>query len=104
MNAISVSEDVYPNISEIYAYAENVFVVQTKNHRTIKVIVAKIVRCGMISKYYAFYEKLQTIELNGQTYEIWSVANLPWADGKTVEECMRTALHFVNEVGKQRQE
>ncbi|ATW24174.1 hypothetical protein [Candidatus Formimonas warabiya] len=93
---ICVSREDYPNITEIWGHGENTIVVNTTDGRRVKITAAHNIRSGAIPNYYADYEEVREIEIDGETLEVWVDAHYPWQDGDTVEDCLLGALVWVN--------
>lgn len=95
---IRVAEDQLTNLTEIYALAENVVEVVTANHRTIRITAKQKVR-GPLAPFWAAYDELVHTTIDGEACQVWVRGEFPWAKGDTIEQCLRSAMFFVNEAG-----
>ncbi|NLO90195.1 MAG: hypothetical protein GX088_07745 [Clostridia bacterium] len=93
---ISVPREKFPNINEIWGYGPNTIVVNTNDGRCIKITAAKNIRSGGTSIYYSEYEEMKEIQVGDKTIRVWVVADYPWREGETIEQCLLEALVFVD--------
>lgn len=61
-------------------------------HRTLRITARRRLPDG---DYCAAYEERIESELDGADRTLWVETEFPWADGATVEECLRQALALV---------
>lgn len=65
--------------------------------RVFRITAARNLRVP-VGEYWALYEERLPIETIGKDYTVWVRATeFPWAAGQTVEQCLRGALHWVND-------
>lgn len=61
-------------------------------HQTFRITAKRRLPHG---DFCAAYEERVETEIDGIYRTLWVEAQFPWADGATVEDCLRTALTFV---------
>ena len=65
--------------------------------RRFRITAAKALH-GTQHSHWALYEEEVPIETIGKDYTLWVRSReFPWAEGSTVNECLRSALHWVND-------
>lgn len=92
---ISLRDDQYPNISEVWGIGTNSIVAYTTDGRCVKITARHNIRSGTTPNYFASYEERREIHIGGETSEVWARADYPWQDGRTVEECLVLALQWI---------
>jgi hypothetical protein len=97
---ISVGEDQFKNIVEIWDAGPNTIQVITASYRTIRISALGNIRSGTKPNYFAHYEEQVEIEPKlGQRLRVWADAHFPWQDGSDVEQCLLRALRWIDEEG-----
>jgi len=97
---ISINEDHFKNIREIWQIGTDTLVAVTANHRTIQIQACRNVRSGATPNYFAHYDELVEIQSEkGSRLEVWARDNFPWQDAEDAEKCLLRALHWVDEQG-----
>jgi hypothetical protein len=61
-------------------------------HRTVRITAKQRLPNG---DFCAAYEERIETEIDGVFRTLWAETEFPWADGSTLEECLRKALEFV---------
>lgn len=92
---LNITPELYENISEIYETGNQSVVVVTNDSRTVKITARKVLR-GPNANYVANYEQLVSQNVNGQCVRMWVEVHYPFAQGKTIEDCIKYAMWFVN--------
>jgi len=97
--SISVPADIFPNIHEIWEISPNAVEAWTANGRHIRVTAVKNIRAKTRSYYIAKYEEEISVTLDGVPQRVWVNPDFPWQDGGSAEQCLMSALGWVNERG-----
>lgn len=98
---LQIEEAEFENLSEIYVIGENSVHVVTKNGRTFRIFAKETIRGP--HRYSASFDELvrglfEAEEVPDNVHSVWIIAhNMPWQDGISIEGCIRTAMHWVNE-------
>ncbi|MGB6561350.1 MAG: hypothetical protein WBE69_01960 [Candidatus Binataceae bacterium] len=97
---ISVGQDQFKNIVEIWDAGPNTIQVITASYRTIRISALGNIRSGTKPNYFAHYEEQLEIEPKpDQRLRVWADAHFPWQDGPDAEQCLLRALRWIDEEG-----
>ena len=95
---LQIENSQFNNINEIWIIGSHCVEVYTQNHNHYKIIAKENVWSGTTASFSASYEKLETLNINNVSKEIWvRDVSLPWANGDTVEECIKAGMGWVNQ-------
>ena len=94
---LTIRKDEFENLIEIWGIGPTSVEVVTKDHRHFRVTAARNIRSGAEPQYFAQYEQLHTVTVDGMERQLWGATSFPWQDGATIDECIRLALVWVDE-------
>lgn len=95
---INIQKNSFLNIQEIWVNNCHTIEVVTNKDNRYKIISQENIRSNATPKYYAAYEKLISVNINGNDMDLWiRDSSLPQQYGDTNEECVTSALGWVDE-------
>jgi hypothetical protein len=94
---LTIQKGELENLIEIWELGPTCVEVTTKDRQHFRITAARNIRSGATPKYFAHYEQLYKLTINGKEHEVWGATTFPWQDGETVEKCIGPALMWVNE-------
>lgn len=108
---IELDVSLFRGVSECWEVSSHAVEVLTTDGRHIRVSARRAMHRRDVF-YDAEYEELATLDsvegvlevqdrstyalAEGRFAPVWLPADFPWATGKTVEECLRSGLHWVS--------
>jgi hypothetical protein len=100
--SITLPEEGYEAILECWRVSPNtVKVVVQANKRKphdhyVRITAEENVKSGAQPRYFAGYEEPVTVQdAEGVERDVWVDARYPWQDGRTIEECLVSAMRWV---------
>lgn len=94
---LSISGSSLNRVAEIWAYGENVLVVQLKDGKRMKLTAARNMYSSSSFKYVPFYEEqVMSGEAEGAK-KVWVTLELPSLGSDTIEHCLEDALKYIND-------
>ena len=97
MMKLAIAGNALNNVTEIWAYGENVIMVRLNDGRIFKVTAARNMYSASPYKFGAFYEEQVSLGEATKGKTIWTASDLASPGADTVEHCLENALRFLND-------
>lgn len=104
---LKIKPDIFSHVSEIWEVSSHAVEVWTKDWNHYRITAHQRIRGGGNALYMARYEENVSAKLGlekrpSDSENIWVGADMPDADGDTIEECLHSAIGWVEERASKR--